>query len=56
MIQRFFVKITPYQDNYGLNFAILTIVPTQDFTAELQRNLENTFVISFFNLYQCCFY
>ncbi|AUC59929.1 Circadian input kinase A [Cyanobacterium sp. HL-69] len=50
-----FVKITPYQDNYGLNFAILTIVPTQDFTAELQRNLENTFVISFLTFISAAF-
>ncbi|MGY6529282.1 MAG: PAS domain-containing protein [Cyanobacterium sp.] len=41
-----FVKITPYQDDYGLELAILTIVPSQDFTAEIQRNLDNTIIIS----------
>ncbi|MBE9223116.1 PAS domain-containing protein [Cyanobacterium stanieri LEGE 03274] len=45
-----FLKITPYQDDYGLNLAILTIVPTQEFTREIQNNLNTTILISLFTL------
>lgn len=42
-----FVKLISYQDEYGLDFSIITIVPTQDFTAEIQRNIDHTIAISF---------
>ncbi|AFZ46012.1 multi-sensor hybrid histidine kinase [Cyanobacterium stanieri PCC 7202] len=42
-----FVKLVPYQDEYGLDFSIITIVPTQDFTAEIQQNIDHTIAISF---------
>lgn len=42
-----FVKLIPYQDPYGLNFSIITIVPTQDFTAEIQQNIDHTIGVTF---------
>ena len=45
-----FVKLNHYQDEYGLNWSIVTIVPNEDFTAQIQENINNTLALSFLTL------
>ncbi len=40
--QRQFVQISPYQDKYGLDWQIVTVVPESDFTAQIQDNVRQT--------------
>ena len=39
---RQFVQITPYQDKYGLNWQVVTIIPESDFITEIQANAYRT--------------
>lgn len=43
--QRKFVQITPYQDKYGLDWQVVTIIPESDFIGEIQANLRHTFFL-----------
>ncbi|NMF59292.1 PAS domain-containing protein [Pseudanabaena yagii] len=43
--QRKFVQITPYQDKYGLDWQVVTIIPESDFIGEIQANLRHTFLL-----------
>jgi len=45
-----FVKVKPYRDEYGLDWSIITIVPYEDFTAQIQENIDNTLALSFLTL------
>ncbi|WP_168130312.1 PAS domain S-box protein [Synechococcus sp. PCC 7502] len=40
--QKQFVQITPYQDEYGLDWHVVTVIPESDFTAEIQDNIRRT--------------
>jgi hypothetical protein len=35
---RQFVQITPYQDKYGLDWFVVTVIPESDFMSEIQTN------------------
>ena len=43
---RHFVYATPYRDEDGLDWRIVTVVPVSDFTAEIQRIVRRTIVLS----------
>lgn len=40
--QRQFVQVTPYRDNYGLDWLIVVIVPYSDFMSSIYENLWRT--------------
>ena len=40
--QQQFVQVTPYQDNYGLNWLIVVVVPQSDFMKSINENLWRT--------------
>ena len=40
--QRFFVQITPYQNQEGLHWHVITVIPESDFMAEINKNIYRT--------------
>jgi len=40
--QHYFLAVAPYQDDFGLDWLVVTVIPEADFTAEIQRNIRNT--------------
>lgn len=36
--QRLFVQVTPYNDQYGLDWHVVTVIPESDFMADIHRN------------------
>lgn len=42
--QREFVQITPYQDDYGLDWLVVAI-PASDFTGDLDRSIRNSILL-----------
>jgi PAS domain S-box-containing protein len=43
--QRQFVRVVPYQDQYGLDWLIVVAVPESDFMALIQANTNNTILL-----------
>ncbi|MEA5620569.1 diguanylate cyclase [Cronbergia sp. UHCC 0137] len=43
--QKPFVRVTPYRDNYGLNWLVITVIPQSEFTSEIDDNIYRTFLI-----------
>jgi PAS domain S-box-containing protein len=43
--EREFVKIQPYQDEYGLDWLVVTVVPENDFMAEINANRRTTIIL-----------
>jgi PAS domain S-box-containing protein len=43
--QKQFVQVTPYQDKYGLDWQVVTVIPESDFMAEIQNNGRNTVLL-----------
>lgn len=43
---RHFLTVSPYSDAYGLDWLVVTVVHESDFTAEIQRNIRNTSLLS----------
>jgi PAS domain S-box-containing protein len=43
--EREFVEIQPYQDDYGLDWLIVTVVPENDFMAEINANHHRTIIL-----------
>ena len=41
-----FVHISPYQDGYGLDWLVITVIPESDFMGKIQTNLWHTFWLS----------
>ena len=41
-----FVRISPYQDGYGLDWLVITVIPESDFMGKIQTNLWHTFWLS----------
>ncbi|MEC4805299.1 MAG: adenylate/guanylate cyclase domain-containing protein [Jaaginema sp. PMC 1079.18] len=39
------VQVTPYQDEYGLDWLIVVVVPEQDFMGQIQQNTRITLVL-----------
>lgn len=44
--KRHFLQEIPYQDDYGLDWLIVTIIPESDFMAEIEANRQRTIAIS----------
>lgn len=44
--QKNFVNILPYQDDYGLDWLVVVVLPEQDFMAKINANSEITFFLS----------
>ncbi|MBL1175825.1 PAS domain S-box protein [Pantanalinema sp. GBBB05] len=49
--QRQFVQVTPYQDGYGLDWLVVTVVPESDFMAEIQVQTGWTIVLCWGTLF-----
>ncbi|WP_204138571.1 diguanylate cyclase [Halomicronema sp. CCY15110] len=43
--QPYFLRITPYQDGYGLDWLIVTVVPQSDFMGAIYANVRRTIVL-----------
>ena len=42
--QKPFVRVTPYRDDYGLNWLVVTVVPESEFMAEINANTQKTWL------------
>ncbi|MBD1940280.1 response regulator [Microcoleus sp. FACHB-68] len=45
--QRQFIKITPWQDKFGLDWLIVTVIPESDFMEQIDHNTRTTIVLCF---------
>lgn len=45
-LPHFWVRISPYQDRYGLDWLVVTVVPEAHFMKEIQSNRERTLLLS----------
>ncbi|MBD2293771.1 diguanylate cyclase [Anabaena sphaerica FACHB-251] len=43
--QKPFVRVTPYSDDYGLNWLVVTVIPETEFMAEIHANDHKTLLI-----------
>ena len=43
--ERHFVRVTPYQDNYGLDWLIVVVVPEADFMEQIHANTRSTILL-----------
>ncbi|OLP15880.1 hypothetical protein BST81_23955 [Leptolyngbya sp. 'hensonii'] len=43
--QRQFVRVTPYRDQYGLDWLIVIVAPESDFTAQIDTNTRTTLAL-----------
>ncbi|MBP0017304.1 MAG: response regulator [Cyanobacteria bacterium SBLK] len=48
--QRQFASISPFQDDYGLDWLIIVVVPEADFMEQIHVNTRNTILLCFFAL------
>lgn len=44
--ERQFVRITPFSDEYGLDWLIVTAIPESDFTTQIDDNVRTTLLLS----------
>ncbi|MBD2567700.1 PAS domain S-box protein [Anabaena lutea] len=42
--QKPFVRVTPYRDDYGLDWLVVTVIPESAFMAEIHANAQRTFL------------
>ncbi|MDP5017814.1 MAG: PAS domain S-box protein, partial [Dolichospermum sp.] len=40
-----FVRVTPYRDDYGLDWLVVTVVPESEFMAEIHANAQTTLLL-----------
>ncbi len=43
--QKPFVRVTPYNDDYGLNWLVVTVIPESEFMAEIHANAQITVIL-----------
>ncbi|MGL5058501.1 MAG: ATP-binding protein [Microcoleus sp.] len=43
--ERFFARIAPWQDKFGLDWLVVVVVPESDFTAQINANTRNTILL-----------
>lgn len=43
--KRQFVRVTPWQDKYGLNWLVVTTIPESDFMAQINANTQTTILL-----------
>ena len=48
--ERQFVRVTPWQDEYGLNWLVVTTIPESDFMAQIDANTKTTIALCFLAL------
>lgn len=48
--RRYFVTIAPYNDAYGLDWLVVTVIPESDLTTEIQRNTHTTALLCLLTL------
>ena len=48
--ERQFVRVTPWQDEYGLNWLVVTTIPESDFMAQIDANTRTTIALCFLAL------
>lgn len=46
----YYVQITPFQDNYGLNWRVLNAIPQSHFMGAIERNTRTTILLSLLTL------
>ncbi|MEO1298339.1 MAG: ATP-binding protein [Cyanobacteria bacterium J06636_16] len=44
--QRQFIQVSPWSDDYGLDWLIVAVVPESDFMGEINKNTRNTLILS----------
>ncbi len=49
--QQQFVQVSPYKDNYGLDWLVITVIPASDFMAGIQANNARTTLLCWFTLF-----
>ncbi|MFB2897046.1 PAS domain S-box protein [Aerosakkonemataceae cyanobacterium BLCC-F50] len=47
---RYFLTVYPYQDKYGLDWLVVTVIPESDFMAEIQSNNRTTILLCLLTL------
>ncbi|MFB2881170.1 PAS domain S-box protein [Floridanema aerugineum] len=47
---RYFLTVYPYQDKYGLDWLVVTVIPESDFMAEIQNNRRTTLLLCLLTL------
>ena len=47
---REFIKVTPWRDEYGLDWLVIVVVPQSDFMAQINANTRNTILLCFLAL------
>ncbi|AFZ34713.1 Cache sensor hybrid histidine kinase [Stanieria cyanosphaera PCC 7437] len=48
--ERQFVRVTPWQDQYGLDWLVVTTIPESDFMAQINANTQTTIILCFLAL------
>ncbi len=43
--QKPFVRVTPYRDDYGLNWLVVTVIPESEFMGKIHANARNTLIL-----------
>jgi signal transduction histidine kinase/CheY-like chemotaxis protein len=43
--ERQFVRVTPWQDEYGLDWLVITTIPESDFMEQIDTNTKTTFIL-----------
>jgi diguanylate cyclase (GGDEF)-like protein/PAS domain S-box-containing protein len=43
--QKLFVRVTPYRDDYGLDWLVVTVIPKSEFMAEIHANAHRTLIL-----------
>lgn len=43
--QRYFAQVSPFQDQYGLNWLIVVVVPESDFMSQIEANTRRTILL-----------
>jgi len=46
--KKLLAKVEPYQDKYGLNWLLVTVIPESDFMEEINTNTQITILLCFF--------
>ncbi|MGK7933937.1 MAG: ATP-binding protein [Microcystaceae cyanobacterium] len=47
---RHFVQVVPWQDEFGLDWLIILVIPESDFIAQIQENTRNTLILCMLSL------
>jgi signal transduction histidine kinase/CheY-like chemotaxis protein len=48
--EKYFIKVSKYQDHYGLNWWLVAIIPANDFMTEIEQNTQLTIGLSIITL------